>query len=51
VLDRGYADFREFIFEKLSEKGYEQRSNREFGRHAGREIGQKGLLTDLCGDC
>jgi hypothetical protein len=29
---------------RLSEKGYEQRSNREFGRHAGHEIGQKGLL-------
>jgi trypsin len=30
--------------EKLSEKGYEQRSEREFGRYAEHEIGQKELL-------
>jgi len=32
------------VLEKLSEKGYEQCSNREFGRYGEHEIGQKELL-------
>jgi hypothetical protein len=31
--------FAEFFFQKLSEKGYEQRSEREFGRYTEEEIG------------
>src|SRR5215218_10126306 len=48
LLDRGYAGSRirtsENARTKLSEKGFEQRSDYEFGRYTEHEMGQKGTF-------
>jgi hypothetical protein len=43
LLDRGRALYTNVV-EKLSEKGYEQRSDRGFGRYTEHEMGQKGTF-------
>jgi hypothetical protein len=39
-----YREFRRMYLMKLSEKGFEQRSERGFGRYTDHEMGQKELL-------